>query len=806
METFVKNPNYVGELTQTPRPLTDEEIHNIIEKIPQPIGPTLEIQNVKLRQITSHLYDVLTDVIITPDLIVPFSDEILKQYNMSLVKAGKPFGMRIAESFIASVMQATLNTRHKAGSGEGTGFDDVREVLFLPVRRKTEEVYLHMNQRLTRRQIYDLRKSLVTIKISDLIVGTEIEEPKDLGEEWWHPVQRYANGINLNGDFKDVLVLRLYLDKSKMISYVVSIYDISAKILSEKPGLVKVVHGSFSDGIIDIYPLRRAFDENASGQGTREDTVYRLFLNQCLIPHFKTVRIRGISCNVSYLNLGETPVLSTILSSRLIDGVREEKILSRENHVSRKTPNKLGNLNQFKLDNNIGNDRKFWIIRKNRIPILFGGVSDEEIIVLLNAAGIIVYTYAEFKYFVFMPSGVSVSPDEHIKDVIEENDDILIHRYAILGSHDLRRIRLLPLADKKRTFSNNFHVMTNVLGVEIARAFHIYSSHKIMKGTGKTINSRYFEAFSNISMHRGAFSGITFTGIAKQTGGFFTQATIEQSGRVLSEGAVYNIGGESTRSVSLALSLGLTPYIGTGASGDYGVDFTAEDPNTVFNEMDGYGKDTPIDFDGLDEELDKLNIPPKEIQFVETQFDNNEGDGLDEASLLGRESNLVVPDYFPVRREKGVAGRCKKPNLNGKGLVPGTIQPPNVDKAALNAILGGFSGKIGGVVDHAKERKQEGTNTIVTPDMVGSLIKDIDIIGTEIPSDIERLVSEKINVYNENLQNKKVTPKFKLRPVKGEVNEEILPPQIPNLTVQKQEIGLIDTQEFIKYTAGRAEK
>lgn len=821
MDAYIPNPFHTGPQTSAPRFLTPKEKQDIIARIEFPLGGTSEVAKMSRDQIAAHLNDILDEVMLPEEYIQPFSDEIVAQYMMSRVKPGKGFGMRIAESFIAPIMQATLNTRHKAGSGDGTGFDEVREVLFMPAKRKSEEVYLHFNTPKSKDEIYDLRKVLVDLSIADIIIDDrEIDHYKSLGDYWWHPIQRALMGIDVSpgGVDEHVNVLRLRMDKAKMIEYNITLYKVAALITAEKPNLIRCIYGPFSDGIIDIYPRHDTVMQQFQKAQVMEETVYHLFLNQCIRPHFAKLRISG-KPGVAWLKLGETPVITAILTSIPASRRMKEVMVNQWGERLTKLLLRHGLQGDF-MDMNV------WVMRKKKMVIFFEGVSNEEITALIKAAGIKVLSDDENRVIVVMPPDavrvekkkrtvetspgvfgkeeyevtVPVKPAEYIgKHVTDEN--LLNHRFAILGTPHLREIRNLPYCDRRRTYSNNFHVMTSVLGVEVARAYHVYSCHNIIMATGQSVNYRYFESFSNISMQKGSPSGVTFTGIAKQTGGFLSQATIEQSGKVLSESAIFNSGGETVKSVSSALSVGQIPFVGTGAY-DYGVDFTAADPTKLLEEATAQGKFDMTDFDKA---LEAADTPVDEQAIMGTIFDQADGDDkLNQDELFRR--GIMVPKFNMVRATGGApkapTGIPMMPTPGAPKILP--PQPIIADLAKIEAILLEVKGiKITRVQALPRGRPD---NFVIKLKDVTHLVTHIPYVGTGLSDFIRnrmiKLADNRFNLLDQPVGEKEgmVLEKIPEKPViiAPVVKLFELPP-IPRLDVVKQVVPYVDTQTILNY-------
>src|SRR5438132_3776300 len=226
---YVPIPNFDGASGEMPRLLTEEEIEDIISVLDpppgvrSPLGVTQEIRDTALVHLKNFMRQTIANNVISP-LAIPYAkEEIRRQYQLALVLPGKPVGLRCAEAFIATVMQATLNTRHKAGSGVDVGFDAVREVIFLPARRKQELVFLHFLDRKTREEILDYRAQIVYRNVWHFVTDYDIdfrdkfreEVDGEFKDEWWVPFQRKLLGI----EDANVPIMRLYLNVVMMAEY-----------------------------------------------------------------------------------------------------------------------------------------------------------------------------------------------------------------------------------------------------------------------------------------------------------------------------------------------------------------------------------------------------------------------------------------------------------------------------------------------------------------------------------------------------------------------------------------------------------
>src|SRR3990167_2901901 len=641
-----------------------------------------------LLNIQQHVTDQLIGEFVSPVLFQRFKEIILRQYNGAQVKPGKPL-LSIAEAFIQLIMQATLNTFHKAGKRNDTGYDALREVLYLPARRKQEIVVIQFNRRYSKSEIFNLRSKLVYQNINDILLDTEIEAFSDLKDYWWAELQRNAYGIEPterhvrdDGTSDDgTVVLRLHFNTLVMAEYDISLRDVAMK-LHEKWQHIQIVVSPFQVGIIDIYAQEKrtvnAIQELTKiqvGVDIPRGTLYRMYYDKCVLPLLEEVQISGIE-GTHALYPQEDPILSAIVSTTRLTEAQKEILFPK------------------------AVDKNLWVIRKKQAQTVFTGISDSEIkeflehpftgakviktdrysmvvefpegarsdfvgrqLARINSLHSLVDKLSKgsedeldlFRKYFASPAASSGTADttgtaeqnheiiETLKDIFDPNDDIKdadefveilkkeqflqeveeylelsIHRYAVVSSVNLKDILDLPYVDRNRTYSNNFYVMNSILGIEAARYYHVYNLQFIMNATGETVEYRYLDMFSSIVCQRGVPLGITFTGIAKRAGGFFSLATSQQASKVFTDSAIYG-GDESTRATSVAISVAQKPHLGTGAY-DYGIDFEEVNPDDI-------DPDAIIDTGDLDDIL--RDLEQGEIAQPERNlFDIGEGDEL----------------------------------------------------------------------------------------------------------------------------------------------------------------------------------
>lgn len=591
------------------RLLTGDEIEDILSVLSEAPGGTEEVRALGLFYQRESIREKLKTLPIGGEAIKLVKEEIRREYDMAKVLPHKPVGIRCAEAFIATVMQATLNTRHKAGAGIDVGFDAVREVIFMPQHRKVEMTMCHFLERKTREEILDMRAEIVYRNVGHFIDRYEIDDRDALKDYWWSDFQRKIVGLDDVSTKRPIM--RLFLNISMMIEYRLSMQELAAAILTRSDdahNLVRFVYGPLSDGIFDIYPMEGALSKMlttypiVADDDTESDEVmllYEYYLDQHIRRALSTKQtiVRGYE-DIEALYFASKPIISAILShERLPDGENGEvrfyikkrrSVYFFDGITNQEVHDFITSMggeveydsdvaeNEYDYDyDNIervpdvlsADDRGFIIVNfpkgtvGNNIEEIYKNVQNEQLKELREKHE--EWLKNKEKWELENPEEPFL---EEEPEIVADIDNYSEHNYAILYTSNLSRVLSLSGVDRSRTYCNNFHEMTRTLGSEAARAYHLYNTYQVMNATKSSINPRYLEFFSNVVFQRGTPTGITFTGISKQTGGWLSRAAIEQSVKVLVEAACFDKQGESTRNAASAVCVGNMPNTGSGAT------------------------------------------------------------------------------------------------------------------------------------------------------------------------------------------------------------------------------------------------
>ena len=126
-----------------------------------------------------------------------------------------------------------------------------------------------------------------------------------------------------------------------------------------------------------------------------------------------------------------------------------------------------------------------------------------------------------------------------------------------------KELLALHSVDKKRTTSNNMHVMSGVIGIEAARTLIIKQLYNTISNTGSYVHPANIMFIAEFITSRGVPYGTTFTGISRQPGGHLSLATVERAGQTFTKHALHGRK-EDIRNVSASISVGARMHVGNG--------------------------------------------------------------------------------------------------------------------------------------------------------------------------------------------------------------------------------------------------
>ena len=546
-----------------PRLLTEPEIQDILAVVPKLKGAASEASEYNKESMLKTLREQLKEIFVTPLAINDIKEEILRQFNDSLIKPGSVVGVTAAEALGQPITQMALNSFHQSGSSKNVtyGVDRIRELINASENLKNTSCSIFFkNQNLSIDDIViKVRPALTEIKVHSIIKGIpDIESTNGMEEPWWYGSYRML----IRSDFQSSSILRLKLDVDMMYAYKITMSDVVRVI--EKDQSVIAVFSPLEIGELHIYPVEKAVNSRIKTDGLVErNNASMIFLWEAVIPSLDTMKISGIT-GITQIYPVEAPVWQIV-----------------------------------KDEQKSGSIERGWFLIVNEVRQKITGISVAKLVHLCKTVGMEVFKIRDNYIGVKTPNGESpteminaaIKADKEDEKAYEENKrkegarvvrrpptDIMTASQIVYADSDgsffkgnkstLRTLLSNPNVDSTRTYCNNVHEIIAVLGLEAGRTFLIKEFIDVIGYEGAYINPRHIELLVDFMMSLGKVNGITFTGISRQPIGALEKASFERAMDTFAEASGFGEMKE-VKGTSASIYVGKKALIGTGYSDQY---------------------------------------------------------------------------------------------------------------------------------------------------------------------------------------------------------------------------------------------
>lgn len=546
-----------------PRKLTNDEIDDILSVVPEIKAPSVMVSQFNTKSMKEILKEQLSEIIITPLAIEDVKNEIVRQFNKSIVKPGTMVGVTAAESMGQPVTQMALNSFHQSGSSKNVtyGVDSFRELINASMNIKNPSCSIFFeDQTLSFDDIIrKVRPALTQINISDIVKDIpEIEstDPSKFEEPDWYEGYR----LFVRNDFSSKYVLRLKLDVNMLYAYKITMEEIASVI--EDDGSIICVYSPLDEGVLHLYPVERAIagKVKSSSSMSKEDATMR-FLWEAVAPGLNKIQISGVlGINKIY------PITAPVLQI-----IKEEINLSHGR----------------------------WQVILNPVRMRITGIKPDKIIRLFHLAGIKIISQ-DLPHSLVVETANNDSPSVLTKNMIDKDSedekqyeedrkkrneriirrpptDVSISSNIVYADSDgslfkgnystLRKLLGTQGIDNTRTYCNNVHEIKRTLGIEAARTYLIKAFTDVITNQGSYINPRHIVLLVDYMVSLGDVNGITSSGISRQPIGPLEKASIEKAMDAFKASGF----GETTSvtGTSASIYVGKRAEIGTGYSDLY---------------------------------------------------------------------------------------------------------------------------------------------------------------------------------------------------------------------------------------------
>lgn len=573
----------------SPRYLTNEEIDDIVNNLPELPCIINKIRDFNVKQIRSKIKDQLQTFKVCPGGIEELKNNIYKQYIKASIPAGESVGLLSAMAIGQLFTQMNLNTFHSAGTKSVNVISSIKELFHVSKTKKIYSTTVHYkNKNLNYNEINELTKQTIEeVNMTKLIKKSEIIESLKDNDKWWYDNYLLTSDIDYD-KIKDRRFLRITLDKVKMLTYNITISDIIENL--EDMGqylIVSPIHIS----IIDIYVNNNSTSNFKELSYTSDfETVFLSSLvNKCL----DEIIIRGVN-NLTDYSIESVDLLKYINSHKIeqnrhrihinyfsikLDGLTPEKYISfiedynfvieeinfknrpyyidvsydkadidlGEDYMSVREYNKLlKSLSEdikrmYRLPDKVTNDtykklhdllNQISMNQKDPIKIIGSSISTykkelQELIEKLNELN-------DTKTDIDSINEVKNT----IKDILESNiyRNSKYYYVTAYGKKIMHQLFDYDIIDTNYLLPNDVIEINEYFGIESARLYLVREYVRLISKSA-FINSANIELLVDFQTSLGFLSQVTSAGVNKQRGSLLSMASFEDPMSVFKQGA-----------------------------------------------------------------------------------------------------------------------------------------------------------------------------------------------------------------------------------------------------------------------------
>jgi hypothetical protein len=587
-----------------PRLLKTKEIDQIVNALPEINAATKKASEVMTSGIRSLLREFLEHVRMVPEketiqLLIDFINE---HHGLSLVVPGDSIGTNGASGLSAIITQLTLNTFHRAGFSETISALNKLESLInaKPVRKDEACIIVFQKRGTTFEEARLMASKYVGSVISDFISDYSIMnyETVDFETNYWLDSNFLESYFTAGTKVTPVNVFRFSLNVINMSKHKVKVEQI-AEVLSRNSEKIKtkkgqpffVAHGSQLDGVIDI--IFHATVDNPKLVGNIECVNFEKYI----LPSLPKLTVKGIP-NLKVW----TPVKISVMKL-----VTTEKPLSQMEswyeHLRR-------------AGKKVNKKDKHYFLFLDKMVEVRTGLNHVNLELLFNELGIeVVHYFTEKRVLIVKcekpPSEIVAKAVTAAQNRYKEDRKTLRRELTITNSklsrEDLQtlltiqcdiprpkivttseyvyvvtqnniapgksanaitlynNVMAMSVVDRRYTYSNNMHVMAEVIGIEASLASQHYELYEIINDSGTYVNSSVIVLIIEFIMSRGKPAGATFVGISRHPSNALATATLERAKSVFTTASIIGEKKPIRENISSTVCMGLPVPVGTGS-------------------------------------------------------------------------------------------------------------------------------------------------------------------------------------------------------------------------------------------------
>jgi hypothetical protein len=457
-----------------------------------------------------------------------------------------------------------------------SGIDALKELFNVSESRKAYNMIINFQScNLNYDDIFDMRTKIVEVSFESLIKNYDYVSSRQEPPIWTNAyLQLTKQQLPNNYQWS----LRLFLDTNRMLAFKVSISKIVRMIKDKAPPNIVVVPSPMSIGIIDLYPnedeIDRQFGPNSS----------LLFLSVAVLPIIQEFAISGIK-GVEAIFPMSHPILSIVLEEIPVEINGNQFYLTLSRSQMRKTGLGLPQL------------QKLFDLADIQIlsPEETGTNPEDGVYVVMpeqarNEKGGYKYPLKYVKDLLNKEEKKMSEREQMIKQealTLQDNPDLSEEEirklqakakgyiaeesdfykaskcwYAETNGKNFIEVIKLPEVNPYYTYSNDFHEISEILGIEATRTLLIMEFKNVLL-QDEYINSRHISLIVDVMTNLGRLTAISFYGASRFGLGAMSLSTNQQTMKVFTQAAAFGKK-EKVDTVSASIMLGKTAPIGAG--------------------------------------------------------------------------------------------------------------------------------------------------------------------------------------------------------------------------------------------------
>jgi hypothetical protein len=485
-------------------------------------------------------------------------------------------GCRNISTGLCLSTRAKKTTFHQSGSSKNmsSGIDALRELFNVSEARKAYNMTINFNTcNLDYDDVFDMRTNIVEVSFESLIKNYEYIPVSQEPPAWTNGYLRLTKQVLPKHDWS----LRLILDTNRMLAFKISISKIIQMIREKAPPHIVVVPSPMAIGILDLYPDEDQMDNELGADSSL------LFLSVSVLPTIQYFIISGVK-GVEGIFPSAHPIISIILEEIEVERGGEMFYISFSRSQMKKTGLGIEELEKLFSYKDV-------II----LPPEETGISPEE------------------GAYVVMPKGAKSDkgyepPTKYIKKLLDQEEkrmneeEKMVKQKAVMAQsnpnltqEEILKIQAeskgymakpsefykaskcwyadtngknfidvikLPEVDPLHTFSNDFHEISDILGIEATRTLLVMEFKNVLLSE-EYINTRHIALLVDIMTNLGRLTPISFYGANRFGQGAMSLATNQQTMKVFTQAAAFGKK-EKVDSVSASIMVGKQAKIGAG--------------------------------------------------------------------------------------------------------------------------------------------------------------------------------------------------------------------------------------------------